>query len=136
MATLFRTIDKTFLFLFGKGNTQSFLTSLFLGDDGDGLSLGVVEAVHGADVHHHHYSEERDRKEDEHHKEAGPDCYGEETLTVQGVSEVSLVFRGVGLDLERRLETLDLSFYEREGLVRVLDMARISEYLCIKIVSS
>ena len=64
----------------------------------DGGALGVVEAVHGAELHDHVQAV----GEHEHHEQAAhqthPDARGEEARTVAGVGEV----------LSRDVEALDL----------------------------
>lgn len=63
--------------------------SLSLGD-GDGGALGVVEAVHGVQLHDHVEAV----SEDQHHEEAGhqthPDPRGEEAGAVAGVRELAV----------------------------------------------
>ena len=40
--------------------------------DLDGLALGVVEPVHGGDVHDHHHSEGQDHGHQQHHDDTRP----------------------------------------------------------------
>lgn len=75
-------------------------TTLLRSVDRDGLAFGVIEPVHGPDVHHHHDTVEGDGEKDEHHEEAGPDGHGEESNAVEGIAEFHL---GRVQGLEERL---------------------------------
>lgn len=67
--------------------------SLLLSVDRDGFALGVVEAIHGLDVHHHRDSARHDRKENNDDEEGAPDGGREETDAVVPLVGEFLHFR-------------------------------------------
>lgn len=59
------------------------LIHLICGIDGDGLALGVIEAVHGLDVHHPGDSDAHDKQQNERDKESAPDSAAGESHAVK-----------------------------------------------------
>lgn len=69
---------------------------LLLGIDGDGLSLGVIEAVHGLDVQHPGHSQGHNGQQQDGDKESAPDSRTGEAHAVPGLGEGHLVRLSAG----------------------------------------
>lgn len=63
------------------------VAELICGRHGDGLALGVVELVHGADVHDHGDAPGEDESQEEGYEKSGPDGGSEVLHGVHGCGE-------------------------------------------------
>lgn len=70
---------------------------LICGSYGDGLALGVVKLIHGANVHYHGDAPGEDESQEEGYEESGPDCRREVLHGVHGCKERL----GAGIQEER-----------------------------------
>jgi len=89
------------------------------GVDGDGLALGIVEAVHRVDVHHPADADEHDDQQQGDHEQTHQDAGRHEAHAVPGIAEDKVILVG-GIEGSLQLQGL-----EAQGVVHVVDGRRV-----------